>query len=45
MNAVGFYEKLGFRMQQGLDMRLPARGSDEPTELYEEKCMTWTSGS
>ena len=41
MNAVSFYQKLGFAIKKGLDMVLPKRGSNEPTELYEEKCMVW----
>jgi GNAT superfamily N-acetyltransferase len=41
MNAVSFYQRLGFAIEQGLDMMLPKRGSNEPTELYEEKCMVW----
>lgn len=42
MNAVSFYEKLGFKVQEKLEMTLPARGSSEPTELYEERTMVWT---
>ncbi|RSM20003.1 hypothetical protein CDV31_001082 [Fusarium ambrosium] len=41
MNAVTFYEKLGFKVQEKLEMTLPARGSSEPTELYEERTMVW----
>ncbi|VUC34922.1 unnamed protein product [Clonostachys rosea] len=41
MGAVAFYQKLGFEIRQGLDMMLPPRGSDVPTELYEERCMVW----
>ncbi|KAH7312342.1 hypothetical protein B0I35DRAFT_53364 [Stachybotrys elegans] len=41
MPAVSFYQKLGFEVRQGLDMMLPRRGSDEATELYEERCMVW----
>ncbi|CAG9992573.1 unnamed protein product [Clonostachys byssicola] len=43
MGAVAFYQKLGFEIMQGLDMMLPAIGSSEPTELYEERCMVWRS--
>lgn len=41
MNAVSFYEKLGYQVQDELEMMLPARGSDEPTEHYEERIMVW----
>lgn len=41
MNAVTFYQRLRFGIARELDMMLPERGSDEPTELYEEKCMVW----
>ncbi|KAF5261180.1 hypothetical protein FOXYS1_8143 [Fusarium oxysporum] len=41
MNAVSFYQKLGFQIREGLNMVLPARGSDEPTEYYEERVMVW----
>lgn len=41
MNAVTFYERLGFKVQEKLEMTLPARGSSEPTELYEERTMVW----
>lgn len=41
MDAVAFYEKLGFGISQSLEMMLPPRGSTEPTDLYEEKCMVW----
>lgn len=44
MNAVTFYERLGFKVAQSLDMILPARGAESPTELYEERCMTWDIG-
>uniref|UniRef100_A0A8H7NF80 N-acetyltransferase domain-containing protein n=1 Tax=Bionectria ochroleuca TaxID=29856 RepID=A0A8H7NF80_BIOOC len=43
MGAVAFYRKLGFEIMQGLDMMLPAIGSSDPTELYEERCMVWRS--
>ncbi|KAF4344925.1 gnat family protein acetyltransferase [Fusarium beomiforme] len=42
MNAVSFYQKLGFQIREELNMMLPARGSDEPTEYYEERVMVWT---
>ncbi|KAF5972010.1 gnat family protein acetyltransferase [Fusarium bulbicola] len=42
MNAVSFYQKLGFQIREELNMMLPARGSDEPTEDYEERVMVWT---
>lgn len=42
MNAVPFYEKLGYQIREELEMTLPARGSDEPTEHYEERIMVWT---
>ena len=41
MNAVSFYQKLGFQIREELNMVLPARGSDEPTEYYEERVMVW----
>ncbi|KAF4987691.1 hypothetical protein FGRMN_10217 [Fusarium graminum] len=42
MNAVSYYQRLGFEIREELDMLLPARGSDEPTEYYEERVMVWT---
>ncbi|PTB64609.1 hypothetical protein BBK36DRAFT_1170299 [Trichoderma citrinoviride] len=39
MNAIGFYEKMGFEVRDELSMMLPARGASEPTEFYEERCM------
>ncbi|KAL5083096.1 hypothetical protein Trisim1_002188 [Trichoderma cf. simile WF8] len=42
MNAVTFYQKMGFEIRDELSMMLPPRGSSEPTEFYEEKCMVWT---
>ncbi|KAL6866660.1 acyl-CoA N-acyltransferase [Trichoderma novae-zelandiae] len=44
MNAVGFYEKMGFEVRDELSMMLPARGASEPTEIYEERCMVWVPG-
>lgn len=41
MNAVSFYRKLGYQIQEELEMILPARGSDDPTEHYEERIMVW----
>ncbi|UKZ59661.1 uncharacterized protein TrAtP1_000962 [Trichoderma atroviride] len=41
MNAVTFYQKMGFEIRDGLSMMLPLRGSSEPTEVYEERCMVW----
>ena len=45
MNAVSFYERLGFQDASGhgssIEMKLPARGRSEPTEVYEERCMVW----
>ncbi|KAF4455557.1 gnat family acetyltransferase [Fusarium austroafricanum] len=41
INAVSFYQKLGFQIQEELNMMLPVRGSDEPTEFYEERVMVW----
>ncbi|UKZ80965.1 hypothetical protein TrVFT333_008731 [Trichoderma virens FT-333] len=41
MNAVTFYQKMGFEIRDELSMMLPPRGSSEPTEFYEEKCMVW----
>lgn len=41
MNAVSFYQKLGFRVARSLDIKLPPPGSDNPTVLYEERCMVW----
>jgi ribosomal protein S18 acetylase RimI-like enzyme len=42
MNAVSFYQKHGFQVREELNMLLPVRGSDEPTENYEERVMVWT---
>ncbi|KAM5348723.1 hypothetical protein ACJ41O_008546 [Fusarium nematophilum] len=42
MNAVSFYQRLGFEIREELDMMLPPRGSTEPTERYEERTMVWT---
>ncbi|KAF7545890.1 hypothetical protein G7Z17_g8824 [Cylindrodendrum hubeiense] len=42
MNAVTFYERLGFETRQELTMMLPPRGSSEPTEHYAERTMVWT---
>ncbi|KAH7013452.1 hypothetical protein EDB80DRAFT_372576 [Ilyonectria destructans] len=42
MNAVTFYERLGFEIRQELTMMLPPRGSNEPTEHYAERTMVWT---
>ncbi|RFU78117.1 hypothetical protein TARUN_4108 [Trichoderma arundinaceum] len=42
MNAVTFYQKMGFEVRDELSMMLPPRGSSEPTEFYEERCMVWT---
>ncbi|KAL7946518.1 hypothetical protein V8C42DRAFT_320886 [Trichoderma barbatum] len=42
MNAVTFYQKMGFEIRDELSMMLPPRGSSEPTEFYEERCMVWT---
>lgn len=42
MNAVSFYQRFGFHIKEELDMVLPKRGSDEPTENYEERIMVWT---
>lgn len=41
MGAVSFYEKLAFGVSKNLEMMLPPRGSDEPTERYEERFMIW----
>ena len=41
MESVSFYEKLGFKALEGLHLMLPAPGSEDPTERYEEKCMVW----
>jgi hypothetical protein len=41
MNAVSFYERLGFVIANELGLMLPAPGSEVPTELYEERCMVW----
>jgi ribosomal protein S18 acetylase RimI-like enzyme len=41
MSAVSFYQRLGFQVAKSLHMMLPARGSNIPTELYEERCMVW----
>lgn len=45
MNAVTFYQKLGFQVMRSLDMMLPPRGSSDPTELYEERCMVWKAAA
>ncbi|KAL7811452.1 acyl-CoA N-acyltransferase [Trichoderma aethiopicum] len=44
MNAVGFYEKMGFEVRDELSMVLPRRGASEATEVYEERCMVWVPG-
>ncbi|KAL7816197.1 acyl-CoA N-acyltransferase [Trichoderma gracile] len=44
MNAVGFYERMGFEVRDELSMVLPRRGASEPTEVYEERCMVWVPG-
>lgn len=41
MNAMTFYEKLGFHVAESLELMLPPRGSSEATERYEERCMVW----
>ncbi|KAK7421513.1 hypothetical protein QQZ08_009928 [Neonectria magnoliae] len=41
MNAVTFYERLGFDIRLELAMMLPPRGSSEPTEHYTERTMVW----
>ncbi|KAK7415279.1 hypothetical protein QQX98_006028 [Neonectria punicea] len=41
MNAVTFYERLGFDIRLELAMMLPPRGSSEPTEHYAERTMVW----
>ncbi|KAH6610604.1 hypothetical protein Trco_000624 [Trichoderma cornu-damae] len=41
MNAVTYYRKMGFEIRDELSMVLPPRGSSEPTEFYEERCMVW----
>ncbi|KAI5467724.1 hypothetical protein BGZ63DRAFT_345941 [Mariannaea sp. PMI_226] len=41
MNAVTFYQKLGFDIRLDLEMMLPPRGSSEPTEHYSERTMVW----
>ncbi|KAF5008466.1 hypothetical protein FDECE_5255 [Fusarium decemcellulare] len=45
MNAVTFYQRLGFQIREELDMMLPPRGSSEPTERYEERTMLWTQST
>lgn len=42
-NAVGMYEKLGFKAVDGFEMRIPRPGSgaDELSEVYREVCMVW----
>lgn len=42
MTAVSFYERLSFRLAEGLEMLLPVKGSKQATELYQERCMVWT---
>ncbi|KAJ6437792.1 dihydroxy-acid dehydratase [Purpureocillium lavendulum] len=42
MEGVRLYQKLGFAISQELHMKLPSRGSTQPTEPYEERCMIWT---
>lgn len=43
MNAVTFYQRMGFEVRDELSMMLPLRGSSEPTEVYEERCMVWVA--
>lgn len=45
MSAVSFYQRLDFKVAKSLDMMLPPRGSSDPTELYEERCMVWKPGA
>ncbi|POR34406.1 Uncharacterized protein TPAR_05366 [Tolypocladium paradoxum] len=42
MEGVPLYHKLGFETAQELHMMLPLRGSSEPSQPYEERCMVWT---
>ncbi|PNY27458.1 Uncharacterized protein TCAP_02614 [Tolypocladium capitatum] len=42
MEGVALYQKLGFETARELHMMLPRRGSREPREPYEERCMVWT---
>ncbi|KND88202.1 hypothetical protein TOPH_07168 [Tolypocladium ophioglossoides CBS 100239] len=42
MEGVALYQKLGFETAQELHMMLPRRGSSEPSQPYEERCMVWT---
>ncbi|KEY69160.1 hypothetical protein S7711_04942 [Stachybotrys chartarum IBT 7711] len=42
MEAVGFYQRLGFEAVKKLGLKLPRRGSSgEATVVYEERCMVW----
>jgi ribosomal protein S18 acetylase RimI-like enzyme len=41
MNAVSFYERLGFEVALKFDILLPPPGGHEWTELYEERSMVW----
>jgi ribosomal protein S18 acetylase RimI-like enzyme len=45
MTAVTFYQRLGFDIMRSFDMMLPPRGSNDPTELYEERCMVWRAAA
>jgi ribosomal protein S18 acetylase RimI-like enzyme len=41
--AVGMYERLGFKMVDRFEMKIPRRGGDgdDLTDLYQEVCMVW----
>lgn len=39
--AVVMYQKLGFRLIDGFEMKIPGPGSTELSEVYRESCMVW----
>lgn len=45
MNAVSFYERLGFQIALKFDLLLPPPGGYEWTDLYEERSMVWKTGT
>jgi hypothetical protein len=44
-NAVDLYRRLGFEAVDGFQMLIPKRGTEVPSEIYEEVCMLWTPPS
>ena len=47
MEAVSFYEKLGYETQERLKFMIPPPGNikEPPSELYAEEVMTWSPTS